>query len=65
MSQIIMTRIVYIQEATSKTVFIKYFADRQIELKITFKMLSQIGLIHHFHSPNFHKTGDSSSTGLL
>ena len=35
----------------NKTVFIKKFADRQIELKNNHKMLSQIGLIRLFCSP--------------
>ena len=44
----------YIWKAANKSVFIKRFADRQIELKRW--MLSQICLIHLFCFPYYHET---------
>ena len=40
-----------IREATNKTVFIKCLLIDKMNLKISFKMLNQIGLIHLFCSP--------------
>ena len=39
------------REATNKTVFIKCLLIDKLNLKISFKMLRQIGLIHLFCSP--------------
>ena len=39
------------REATNKTVFIKRLLIDKLNLKIYFKILSQIGLIHLFFSP--------------